>query len=63
MKTVQLYKNMKTKKVYTMAQLKDAFDSFWYCIDGVSHWNFKPIKRPADAWERFLSALKIEKVG
>ncbi len=57
----QLYISGRSRQIYTMHQLQDAFKSFWHELDGIKHWNFK-IDRPTDAWERFLKALKIEEI-
>lgn len=55
------YASAKNGKIYTEHEVASAFEAFWTCFEesrGSLREDVLP-KKPADAWERYLKALKL----
>jgi len=66
-----IYFSHKYRKRYTEEEVMGAFDAFWHefdvCIKNYEGAQKRSVlchipKKPVDAWERFLSALSLEKI-
>ena len=59
------YHSLKYNKKYSEAVLVEAFNCFWFEFENMKKQNmlYKIPKKPADAWERFLSSLRAEKIN